>query len=183
MSGRNSRADAIAAAAVPVFSRYGFTRTSMADIAAGAGVSRATLYLHFKDKEAVFRYGCEALHAQALAAADTGFAGEGTIEARLGRGLSAFLVTLMTPVMHSPHGQELFDVSKSVAGEIFVTHRALMLDKVTRVIAAEGIAVAEAVEIAAVVLAAAEGIKGTAPDLAAIEAGIVRLASLLVIRR
>ena len=41
-------------AGLTLFSRHGFKRTSMADIAREAGVARATLYLRFADKRAVF---------------------------------------------------------------------------------------------------------------------------------
>jgi AcrR family transcriptional regulator len=42
-------------ASLKLFARHGFNRTSMADIAEAAGISRATLYLHFKNKEEIFR--------------------------------------------------------------------------------------------------------------------------------
>ncbi|MCP3369079.1 TetR/AcrR family transcriptional regulator [Bradyrhizobium cajani] len=41
-------------AATEVFSRYGYARTTMGDIAAQAGISRPALYLLFPDKDAVF---------------------------------------------------------------------------------------------------------------------------------
>ena len=42
-------------AAFSTFSKYGFRRTSMADIAEEAGMSRAALYLCFKNKEDIVR--------------------------------------------------------------------------------------------------------------------------------
>lgn len=45
----------IAEAALRLFARYGYKRSSMDDIAREAGVARATLYLHFKGKDDVFR--------------------------------------------------------------------------------------------------------------------------------
>jgi AcrR family transcriptional regulator len=42
-------------ASLTLFARHGFNRTSMADIAEAADISRATLYLHFKNKEEIFR--------------------------------------------------------------------------------------------------------------------------------
>jgi AcrR family transcriptional regulator len=50
-----SRHDALLQAAVGVFSRYGFRKTSMDEVARAAGVSRQGLYLLFEDKEALFR--------------------------------------------------------------------------------------------------------------------------------
>lgn len=50
-----TRVDQIAEAALRRFSRYGFKRSSMDDVAREAGLAKATLYLHFKGKDDVFR--------------------------------------------------------------------------------------------------------------------------------
>lgn len=50
-----ARADQIADAALRLFARYGYKRSSMDDIAREAGLAKATLYLHFKGKDDVFR--------------------------------------------------------------------------------------------------------------------------------
>jgi AcrR family transcriptional regulator len=49
------RRDALLEAAVGVFARYGFRKTSMDEVARAAGVSRQGLYLQFADKEELFR--------------------------------------------------------------------------------------------------------------------------------
>jgi AcrR family transcriptional regulator len=49
------RRDALLEAAVGVFVRYGFRKTSMDEVARAAGVSRQGLYLQFADKEELFR--------------------------------------------------------------------------------------------------------------------------------
>lgn len=51
----NARVDQIAEAALRLFARYGYKRSSMDDIAKEAGLAKATLYLHFKGKDDVFR--------------------------------------------------------------------------------------------------------------------------------
>ncbi len=51
----NARTDQIADAALRLFARYGYKRSSMDDIAKEAGLAKATLYLHFKGKDDVFR--------------------------------------------------------------------------------------------------------------------------------
>jgi AcrR family transcriptional regulator len=50
-----SRREALLEAAVGVFARYGFRKTSMDEVARAAGVSRQGLYLQFADKESLFR--------------------------------------------------------------------------------------------------------------------------------
>jgi AcrR family transcriptional regulator len=50
-----TRIEQVADAALRLFARYGYKRTSMDDIAKEAGLAKATLYLHFKGKDDVFR--------------------------------------------------------------------------------------------------------------------------------
>ena len=50
----SQRREAILSAAIPVFGRFGFKKTSVDDIAAAAGISKQGLYLHFTSKEEVF---------------------------------------------------------------------------------------------------------------------------------
>src|SRR5579859_6700970 len=51
----DTRQEALLEAAVGVFARYGFRKTSMDEVARAAGVSRQGLYLQFADKEELFR--------------------------------------------------------------------------------------------------------------------------------
>src|SRR5436305_12788242 len=51
----DARRDALLEAAIAVFARYGFRKTSMDEVARAAGVSRQGLYLLFADKEELFR--------------------------------------------------------------------------------------------------------------------------------
>lgn len=51
---REQKAIAIIDAARTAFFEYGYARTSMDSIGAAAGVSKATLYAHYADKEALF---------------------------------------------------------------------------------------------------------------------------------
>jgi AcrR family transcriptional regulator len=50
----DSRHEAVLEAAIGVFARFGFRKTSMDEVARAAGVSRQGLYLLFADKEALF---------------------------------------------------------------------------------------------------------------------------------
>lgn len=52
--GLESKRHAIAKAALAVFLRDGYARASVDTVAAQAGVSKRTLYNHFKDKESLF---------------------------------------------------------------------------------------------------------------------------------
>ncbi len=48
------KAEQILRGAIPEFLKNGYTRTSMDKVAKAAGVSKQTLYSHFKDKEGLF---------------------------------------------------------------------------------------------------------------------------------
>jgi TetR/AcrR family transcriptional repressor of mexJK operon len=54
VSGWQRKHDAIAAAALALFAREGYERTSVDAIAAEAGVSKRTVYSHYGDKENLF---------------------------------------------------------------------------------------------------------------------------------
>ncbi len=54
VSGWQRKHDAIAAAALVLFARDGYERTSVDAIAAEAGVSKRTVYSHYGDKESLF---------------------------------------------------------------------------------------------------------------------------------
>ncbi|MEV6171394.1 TetR/AcrR family transcriptional regulator [Streptomyces sp. NPDC051954] len=51
----SARRERVLAAALEVFGRHGFRKTSMEDVARSADISRQGLYLHFPNKEALFR--------------------------------------------------------------------------------------------------------------------------------
>jgi AcrR family transcriptional regulator len=65
----DARQLALLDAAVGVFARYGFRKTSMEEVARAAGVSRQGLYLQFANKEELFRKALQhSLNTQLIAA-------------------------------------------------------------------------------------------------------------------
>src|SRR5216684_4186954 len=65
----DARLAAVLDAAVGVFARYGYRKTSMDDVARAAGVSRQGLYLSFANKEELFRRAVEHSLSNQLASA------------------------------------------------------------------------------------------------------------------
>ena len=51
----DGKREAILGAALELFGRYGYRRTSVDDIARRAGVAKGTVYLYVENKEALFR--------------------------------------------------------------------------------------------------------------------------------
>ena len=68
--------DAVLAAAVEVFGRYGFQKTSMEAVAKAAGISRPGLYLLFPNKEQLYRATMQGVMERAQHAMETCFADE-----------------------------------------------------------------------------------------------------------
>ena len=114
------RREAVLNAALIQFMRYGFRRTSMEDIAQETGVSRASLYQHFRNKEEIFRSLAERLHEQTLEAAETALKGEGRVGDRVRGALEGKVVRFLDLVAESPHGAELVDESGRLCGDLAV---------------------------------------------------------------
>jgi len=98
------------------FLRFGFERASIADIAAGAGVSRTAVYHYFPGKEDVLRAVVDELHAKSLAAADDVLATSQTLSAALTGLLEAKFGRMLGVTVASPHGDELVSVGHRVTG-------------------------------------------------------------------
>ena len=113
-----SRRDAILDAAYQAFARYGYRRTSMEEIARGTGMSRASLYLQFANKEEIFRALVERVHGEAVDAADDALVSDAPLAARLEDALVAKVGRLLDVVEGSPHGDEIVDESSRLCGDI-----------------------------------------------------------------
>ena len=73
-SRHDPKRDAVLAAAVEVFGRYGFQKTSMEAVAKAAGISRPGLYLLFPNKEQLYRATMQGVMERAQQAMETCFA-------------------------------------------------------------------------------------------------------------
>ena len=51
-----SKKDIVVEIARNLFSKYGYKKVSMDEVAKGAGVTKKTIYTYFKDKESMFKY-------------------------------------------------------------------------------------------------------------------------------
>lgn len=117
----NPKRDAILAAATTLFRRYGYRRTSMEDIAKETGVSRPSLYSHFKNKDEVFRSLSVQLHENALSESERFLSADPNkvpLEERLEAALAAKLGGVMTFGDESPHGNEICDEANRLCGDI-----------------------------------------------------------------
>lgn len=126
----------ILAGALERFTAYGYRRTALEDIAQAAGLSRASVYVHFRNKEDVFRALARQLHAEGLAAAEAAAETPGPFATRL----RALFAAKMEPVVAlagvSPHAAELLDENDRVAGDVAAEYRKRLVRLVERLIAA-----------------------------------------------
>lgn len=118
MSTAETTADRILDSSLEVFCRYGFHKTSMLDIAQAAGVSRAALYLHFANKEDVFRSGSTRAHAAVMAAVEAELSTPLAAIERIESALMIYFDGLIEQIGRSEHGAELFDVNAELIGDV-----------------------------------------------------------------
>lgn len=106
-------------AAVAEFSAFGFRRSSMESVARRAGVSRATLYVHWKSKDDLFRALVEAIHTEQVAAMEEAVAEAGLpFEARVIRVLEARFLRFVELTAVSAHAAELYDLHGRLCGDV-----------------------------------------------------------------
>jgi AcrR family transcriptional regulator len=104
--------DRILDAAMTVFRRHGFRRSSIEQAAEAAGLTRQALYHHFDSKEALFRAVVDRLYQNSLvaeiAAADAREKAGGSLADILVTQITARLTHLIASLEGSPHVEELF---------------------------------------------------------------------------
>ncbi len=97
----------VLAAALTLFGRHGFQRTSMADVAREAGIARATLYLRFPDKASLFQALASSLVDEALARAKAAWDRNASLSENIAATLLAKELTFFHMLHSTPHGAEL----------------------------------------------------------------------------
>lgn len=106
-------------AALAEFSAFGYRRSSMEGVARRAGVSRGTLYLHWKSKEDLFRGIVEVLHEDHLAAMQDVLEQEQPeLEPALLAMLEARFLRFVELTSGSTHAAELYDLHGRMCGDI-----------------------------------------------------------------
>ena len=102
-------------AAVGVFSRYGFRRTTMGDLAQAAGISRPALYLRYCNKERIFEAAFQRLADRILEEIQTGVGGLETPLEKLRFVFHVWVVRPYTQLAGSPDAKDLVDCSLGFA--------------------------------------------------------------------
>jgi AcrR family transcriptional regulator len=103
------RDEAIVKAALQEFTRHGFAAARMDDIARRAGVGKGTIYLRFKDKEALFEGIIRQEISPLVNAAATAL--------KPGESVRAFLERTVIPILRNPGRSRRTDVLRLLIGE------------------------------------------------------------------
>src|SRR6202011_1402723 len=121
--------DRILDAAMLVFRRHGFRRSSIELAAEAAGLTRQALYHHFKSKEALFRAVLERVHENALtaeiAAANASEKAGGSLADVVIAQITARFTLLIAALDGSPHIEELFSEHLVHARDLYQKYAAL----------------------------------------------------------
>jgi AcrR family transcriptional regulator len=177
---------AILSAAFECFARYGLRRTSMADIAAGAGMSRPALYLHYAGKEDIFNALVRSHFERSEKAVGQVLADPGPAAQVLLAVFHAIDGEAVEAMLNSPHADEIlsangpFSQAAVVEAHARITgHIARWIDKgvVDGRFSLDGLN-ATADDFAATVMATKFGIKAFAKDFADYRAAQARVAAI-----
>ncbi|MEM7139578.1 MAG: helix-turn-helix domain-containing protein [Actinomycetota bacterium] len=160
----DERRNAILDAAFTKFAAYGFDRTSMADIAEAAGMSRPALYQHFANKEAIFREMLgrilEGAADKALAALET----EVDLAAQLDGFLQRWTGDLTEQMRSTEHGGDIVEAKGSYAKPVYDAVSTRIRRALRDHLAAAG--VDEVGDVVDLLLLAPLGFKADAPSTA-----------------
>jgi AcrR family transcriptional regulator len=128
-------------AALVVFLRFGFRKTSMDEVARAANLSRQGLYLHFATKEELFHATVEYALANALASATGRLREDLSIRDRL---IGAFdeWHGRYVGVMQGHDVAELIELKDTMLGPLFAEYENQFAEAVTRAIRSSGLAAA-----------------------------------------
>jgi AcrR family transcriptional regulator len=117
-SKREQRIESILRAAIPVFAAQGFRNTSMADLAAAAGVSRPALYQYFDDRADLFRAAFDAVLRESADAALAALEADGGAIERLDGYLQRAHADGYEALSSTPFGEELMEASYEFAADV-----------------------------------------------------------------
>ncbi|MBR0991047.1 TetR/AcrR family transcriptional regulator [Bradyrhizobium japonicum] len=182
--------DRILDAAMRVFRRHGFRRSSIEQAAEEAGLTRQALYHHFASKEVLFRAVLERLYEQGLAAeiAAAKTAEEAGLDLAdiLAAEIGARMQSLLASLKDSPHTEELFSEHLAQARDLYQSYSNRFADEIATTIARvcrkrkltldSGITVRE---LARCVEMAIHGTKSAFPSMQPLDAFLKQLHTML----
>ncbi len=180
------RRKAILKAAFEAFSTYGYRRTAMEDIARASGMSRAALYLHYRNKEDIFRSLARFYYDDAVTQVQAVLARDLPLQEALAQAFEAQTGQIFEALLSSPHGDELLDAKIASSADIAQAGEARLVAVYAGWLqrqAAAGratlaVANGDATALAATMMAALHGLKTPMPAPAAYRTAAALLAGV-----
>jgi len=179
MSTPGSKHERVVERATKVFSRYGFARTTMGDIAEACEISRPSLYLLFPDKEAIFAAVVEEMDREKLA----------SIRAELNRlkGLQAKLLhACLSWGCHGidlaaahPDAADLFDLRFRVVQQVYRNFQSLVVELISEHVRAARLSIS-AEQAARTLVFGMRGLKEAAADRRDMQSLITSVVTIFV---
>jgi AcrR family transcriptional regulator len=149
--------------AISVFLRYGYARTTMADIAKAAGLARTALYLMFSDKEAIFSAVVDAMVAEKLSDIRRGLSEISTFDAKLRFACESWGAEGFELVQAHPDAKDMFDLGFASVCESFSAFEELLVEIIKEPLREASLNI-QAKELAHVIAFAIKGFKDVACD-------------------
>jgi AcrR family transcriptional regulator len=122
--------------ALTQFAQYGLRKTSMLNIAEHAGLSRASIYSYFKNKDQIFRSVSIDIHESGLREARVFLKdpSSGDVTSALTEALYARHGRFLALVLESPNGAEMEDEHSRLCGDVVVSTQKQFNDHLARYI-------------------------------------------------
>lgn len=167
-----------------VFATYGFRKTSMNDIANGAGMSRPAVYQHYKNKDDIFRRLTQIYYDQVADALVVAFSADKPVTETLHSAFGAQIGDMVETLLASPHGMELLDTGEKTAADIKQAGedrlRLLYADWLRAESARGRVALPDTPEqVADVILVGLRGLKATVSSVPQMRARLAAFATLI----
>jgi AcrR family transcriptional regulator len=177
-------------AAMLVFRRHGFRRSSIEQAAEAAGLTRQALYHHFKSKEELFRAVLELLYENSLtaeiAAADATEKAGGSLADILVAELTGRLSLAIASFEGSPHIEELFSEHLAQGRDLYQKYAGLydaqVVATIERVCRKRGLVLAPGLtsrDLSRYVVMAINGTKSAYPAMQPVDAFLKDLEIML----
>jgi len=160
----------VLSAAEGCFSRYGFRKTTMGEIAVAAQISRPALYLMYSSKEDVFRAVVERLFATMLTEIGEGIDAQGEPIDQLQFAFEVWCVRPFEIVQNAPDAADLLENSRQLSADAWTKaeadFEAIITDVLSRVVQNQRDPGLSAAQVAHVLATAVPGFKESALSVA-----------------
>lgn len=137
-AGADARRIALLEASFSVFARFGYRKTSMDEVARAAQISRQGLYLHFANKEDLFRAMLRHAVDSSLAAALRALKGDTAITERVLGGFDAWVGQYVG--RFGADASDLIEAAETLGGNVFAEQEKVFLEAVAGELREAGLA-------------------------------------------